>query len=134
MVDRVRLCECFSSADSNARHTPVMSSSALVAIPVVPSDAPHTWRRQVYSRHRFTSRYGFAPGNFNLDRTFLLERFFRGLEDSDDIGSECSVGPIGIVLSSQVVLDASGEVEDLLSQSVVRNDHHTLHSSLPMEN
>src|SRR5467141_1152608 len=110
-----------------------MSSSALAAILMAPSDAPHTWRRQLYFRHRFNSRYKFAPGNFNLDRTFLLERLFRRLEDSDDIGSECSVSPVGIALSRRVVLDTSGEVENLLSQSIVRDDHHAFYGSLPVE-
>src|SRR3989442_6575979 len=104
-----------------------MSSSALAAILMTPSDAPHTWRRQLYSRHRFNGRYKFAPGNFNLDRTFLLERLFRRLQDSDDIGSQCSVSPVGIALSRRDVLDTSGKMENLLSHSIIPKEHHTLH-------
>src|SRR2546426_10876409 len=99
-----------------------MSSSALAAILMTPSDAPHTWRRQLYSRHRFNGRDKFAPGNFNLDRTFLLERLFCRLEDSDDIWSECFVSPVGIALSRRGVLHTSGQEENLPSQRIIWDD------------
>src|SRR5205807_9600326 len=101
-----------------------MSSSTLTVILLVRSEAPHTWRR-LYPGHRSTSRYRFAARNFNLDRAFLLERFPRRLEDSDDIGSQCSVSPVGIVFSRRVVFYAHGKMENLLSQGVVGYDYHT---------
>src|SRR5436853_5745143 len=100
-----------------------MSSSTLTVILLVRSEAPHTWRR-LYPRHRSTSRYRFAARNFNLDRAFLLERFPRRLEDSDDIGSQCSVSPVEIMFSRRGVFYARGKLENLLAQSVVVDDHH----------
>src|SRR5260370_42002310 len=108
--------------------TLVMSSSVLAAILVVASENPHTRWRRMYSRHRSASRYRFATRHFNLDRTFLFERFFRRFEDSDDIGSKCSVSPVGILFGRRVVLDASSEVENLFSQCVIRDDHHAFYS------
>src|SRR5438309_4319223 len=132
MVERVRLCACFSSTDSNARHNPCHEPISSCRYSGTASDAPHTWWWRVYSRHRLTCRYIFAARDFNLDRAFLYERLFRCLEDSDDIGSEYSVRPVGIGFSGRVVLDAPGEVENLFSQSIVRDDHNAFHSSLPV--
>ena len=67
-----------------------------------------------------------------MDRAFLLKRLFRRLEDSDDVGSKCSVSPVGIVFSRRVVLDASGKVENLFSEGVVGDDHYAFHRSLPV--